>query len=40
MVLKGFQLWFEENKEDLSLKEETSDPTELQNLALQVCILE
>ena len=36
-ALKGFQLWFEENKQDLSQKEEIDDPILLQNLGLQVC---
>ena len=34
-ALKGFQLWFEENKDDVSQKAETNDPTTVQNLGLQ-----
>ena len=39
ITLKGFQLWFEENKQVISQKEETDDPTLLQNVGLQVCNL-
>ena len=39
ITLKGFQLWFEENKQVIAQKEETDDPTLLQNVGLQVCNL-
>ena len=34
--MKGFQLWYAENKSDLSQKEGTDDETHIQSIGLQV----